>query len=91
MVLSKSKRYCFSWWLSWSNSMLRTTAIDYINELLADRTTLLSRLEHARSSLPPGHPALASALLQPPWEREWKGGEGKTGEGDDDEEDEDSS
>jgi hypothetical protein len=34
------------------------TAIDYINDLLDERSVLLARLHRARSTLPPGHPAL---------------------------------
>ena len=64
-------------------------AIDYINELLSERTTLLARLQKARSALPPGHPGLTPLSPDPAWEREWKGGEGKFG-GEEEEEGEDS-
>lgn len=59
-------------------------AIDHVQALLADRSSLLVRLHRARSSLPPGHPALTSLSADPPWEREWKGGEGKLGDEDPD-------
>lgn len=42
------------------------TAIDYINDLLDERSALLARLHRARSSLPPGHPALIPMRRQPP-------------------------
>lgn len=45
--------------------------------MLADRSSLLARLHQARSMLPPGHPAMKPFQEDPPWEREWKGGEGK--------------
>ena len=45
--------------------------------MLSDRSTLLARLHHARSMLPTGHPALTLLQIDPPWERVWKGGEGK--------------
>ena len=52
-------------------------AIDYINDLLEERTSLLNRMKRARSYLSPGHPALASLSDQQPlWEREWSGGLG---------------
>ena len=49
---------------------------------------MLTRLQRARASLPVGHPALATLDPDPPWEKEWKGGEGKLnlGDGDGDEE-----
>lgn len=61
-------------------------AIDHINDLTSERSQLLSRLERARLSLPPNHPALLSSPNPPLWEREWRGGEAK--EEDEDEEDE---
>lgn len=48
----------------------------------------MSRLQRARSLLPPGHPATVSLSPNPAWEREWKGGEGKEGNDDGDESDE---
>lgn len=54
--------------------------------MLTERSSLLTRLQRARASLPPGHPALIALHPDPPWEREWKGGEGKLilGDGDED-------
>jgi len=57
-------------------------AIDHIQQLVADRSALLARLHRARSSLPPGHPMLTPLIPDPPWEREWKGGEGRLGDED---------
>ena len=56
--------------------------------MLTERSSLLTRLQHARASLPVGHPALITLNPDPPWEREWKGGEGRLdlGDGDGDEE-----
>lgn len=75
---------------------LEMTAIEYINDLLAERSCLLSRLQRARSALPRGHPALIPRCMResggthvPLWEREWKGGEGRTGSGDEDDDEED--
>ncbi|KAJ7285193.1 hypothetical protein C8J57DRAFT_1170449 [Mycena rebaudengoi] len=71
-----------------SENVVLSKTIDYMNELLAERAALRSRLERARGMLPPGHPALRDAYgngygngngyggEQPLWEREWKGGEG---------------
>lgn len=72
-------------------SRLFESAIDYINELLSERQTLMNRLQHAREVLPPGHPVMMPSVEQPLWEREWKGGEGKydaKAEADEDEEEE---
>ncbi|KAF9037671.1 hypothetical protein BJ165DRAFT_1408342 [Panaeolus papilionaceus] len=63
-----------------SENVVLSKTIDHIQSLLADRSELLARLHHARSSLPPGHPALTPLAADPPWEREWKGGEGKLGD-----------
>lgn len=66
-----------------------SSAIDHLNDLLADRLSLKRRLEQARSVLGPGHPALVCSPNHlddkgvPLWEREWNGGTG-WGEGDDD-------
>ncbi|KAI0710156.1 hypothetical protein C8Q76DRAFT_91480 [Earliella scabrosa] len=55
-------------------------AIDYITDLLAERSSLKQRLELARGMLPLGHPALPvdphhlDASGTPLWEREWNGG-----------------
>jgi hypothetical protein len=75
---------------------LEITAIEYINDLLAERSGLLSRLQRARLALPRGHPALIPRCMResggvqvPLWEREWKGGEGRTGSGDEDDDEED--
>ncbi|PFH47853.1 hypothetical protein AMATHDRAFT_151129, partial [Amanita thiersii Skay4041] len=62
-----------------SENIVLSKTIDYINELISERTALLARLERARYSLPHSHPALAPPLEQPLWEREWKGGEGRLG------------
>ncbi|KAH9481232.1 hypothetical protein JR316_0005753 [Psilocybe cubensis] len=62
-----------------SENVVLSKTIDHIQALLSDRSALLARLHRARSSLPPGHPALTPILSDPPWEREWKGGEGKLG------------
>jgi len=61
-----------------SSSSIILSAIEYINELLSDRSSLLTRLEHARSALPSDHPALSLPCQgEPLWERQWKGGEGR--------------
>jgi len=57
--------------------------------MLSDRSALLSRLHHAQSMLPLGHPVSCPLQADPPWEREWKGGEGRAigsvdGDGDED-------
>ena len=56
--------------------------------MLTERSSLLTRLQRARASLPAGHPALTTLDPDPPWEKEWKGGDGKLilGDGDGDEE-----
>ncbi|KDR76008.1 hypothetical protein GALMADRAFT_139765 [Galerina marginata CBS 339.88] len=65
-----------------SENVVLSKTIDHIQALLADRESLAARLYRARSSLPPGHPALTPLMPDPPWEREWKGGEGKLGDED---------
>ena len=71
--------------------MFGNAAIEYVNDLLSERSTLLARLERARGLLPAG----AAVILPsqgggvPLWEREWKGGEGKTGDGVSEEDEED--
>ncbi|KAF4613783.1 hypothetical protein D9613_007481 [Agrocybe pediades] len=67
-----------------SENVVLSKTIDHIQALLAERSALLARLHQARSSLPPGHPALSPLIPDPPWEREWKGGEGKLGDEDPD-------
>ncbi|KAF8653609.1 hypothetical protein AX16_003853 [Volvariella volvacea WC 439] len=74
-----------------SENVVLAKTIDYINELLVERSALLARYQHARAVLPTGHPAtipLPSSMSELPgiplWEREWKGGESR--EGDDNEE-----
>ncbi|KAF8972176.1 hypothetical protein BDZ97DRAFT_1783575, partial [Flammula alnicola] len=67
-----------------SENVVLSKTIDHIQALLADRSSLLARLHRARSSLPPGHPALTPVMPDPPWEREWKGGEGRLGDEDPD-------
>lgn len=47
------------------NTHILYTAIEYINELLDERSALLARLHRARTTLPPGHPA----LIVPPRKR----------------------
>jgi hypothetical protein len=59
--------------------------------LLTERSSLLARLQRARDSLPPGHPALTTLDPEPTWEREWKGGEGNLNLGDGDDEEGDGS
>lgn len=56
--------------------IFQIAAIEHIQNLLSDRSTLLARLHHARSMLPPGHPALTTLQIDPLWERVWKGGDG---------------
>lgn len=53
-------------------------AIDYIHDLISERSTLQQRLDRARSLLPPGHPATLPLSNEAPvlWEREWTGGTG---------------
>ncbi|KAK2460289.1 hypothetical protein APHAL10511_007678 [Amanita phalloides] len=75
-----------------SENVVLSKTIDYINELLSERQGLLSRLQHARSILPPSHPALVPPVQHQLWEREWKGGEGKyDAKADEEEEEEESS
>ncbi|GLB40251.1 putative helix loop helix domain containing protein [Lyophyllum shimeji] len=74
-----------------SENVVLSKTIDYINELLDERSALLARLHRARSTLPPGHPALIPPRYSNPkgeaggeeegplWEREWKGGHGMLG------------
>ncbi|TDL25660.1 hypothetical protein BD410DRAFT_717031 [Rickenella mellea] len=61
-----------------SENVVLQKTIDYINELLADRSTLLTRLQRARSGLVMGHPALSPPAdgTVPLWERKWTGGTG---------------
>ncbi|KAF9450064.1 hypothetical protein P691DRAFT_811205 [Macrolepiota fuliginosa MF-IS2] len=72
-----------------SENVVLSKTIDYINELLSERSTLFARLHRAKSTLPPGHSALVPVCAgEPLWEREWKGGEGQL-DGDEDEENND--
>ena len=78
IVLAKSKPFLsFSpIWVSCAHSP-RSQAVEYIQQLLAQRQHFIERLQRARAMLPPGHPALG--LARPPedvplWEREWTGG-----------------
>ncbi|KAJ7678994.1 hypothetical protein DFH06DRAFT_1290806 [Mycena polygramma] len=73
-----------------SENVVLSKTIDYMSELLADRDALRSRLERARSALPPGHPARTPLQSEPLWEREWKGGAGQPDEDAEDEEDDSS-
>ncbi|KAF7312494.1 BHLH domain-containing protein [Mycena indigotica] len=68
-----------------SENVVLSKTIDYLNELIADRESLRTRMDRARAALPLGHPALTPETPDPLWEREWKGGLGD--EEDDDEED----
>jgi hypothetical protein len=56
-------------------------AIDYIRDLISERSALLSRLQRAREMLPQDHPCVTSLSSSkngiPLWEREWNGGTGK--------------
>lgn len=47
-----------------------------MTELLDQRSDLLERLQRARNSIPPGHPALIHGPIDRPWERTWNGGVG---------------
>jgi hypothetical protein len=89
IVLSKSMEsfFFFSKFFV-SSSIILLIAIEYIQHLLTERSSLLTRLQRAKACLPVGHPALTTLNPDPPWEREWKGGEGKLdlGDGDGDEE-----
>ncbi|KAF7316688.1 BHLH domain-containing protein [Mycena chlorophos] len=69
-----------------SENVVLSKTIDYLNELLAEREALGTRLERARAALPPGHPALVPDTPDPLWEREWKGGLGNNDEDEEDEE-----
>lgn len=52
-------------------------AIEHLQDLLEQKSELLSRLERTRSILGPNHPALRQNFgEQPLWEREWDGGKG---------------
>ncbi|EKM58248.1 uncharacterized protein PHACADRAFT_90008, partial [Phanerochaete carnosa HHB-10118-sp] len=63
------------------NFVLQQT-IDHLNALLTERTKLMARLNQARATLSPGHPALQYPPNHlddkgiPLWEREWTGGTG---------------
>lgn len=74
-----------------SENVVLSKTIDYMNELLLERDTLMGRLEVARGALPADHPLLQRPPDAPPslWERRWNGGEFKEGEDDDEDEDED--
>ncbi|TFK70329.1 hypothetical protein BDN72DRAFT_896572 [Pluteus cervinus] len=74
-----------------SENVVLSKTIDYITDLLNERSMLLARYNHACSSLPPGHHAtqpLPESISDPTgvvfWEREWKGGEPREGEEGDD-------
>ena len=77
--------------LPFLSCVLLPAAIDYLQDLLADRQGLLARLQRARGALPHGHPALMPPHTDeiPLWEREWTGGQNANddeGDGSDDEE-----
>ena len=86
IVLSKSMKFFFQIFRKLKYNPL--IAIEYIQHLLTERSSLLTRLQRAKACLPVGHPALTTLNPDPPWEREWKGGEGNLnlGDGDGDEE-----
>ncbi|KDQ57362.1 hypothetical protein JAAARDRAFT_35993 [Jaapia argillacea MUCL 33604] len=71
-----------------SENVVLQKTIDYIQDLLSDRTVLLTRLQRARSMLFPAHPALMPSQTRlgpdgkPLWEREWGGGTGDVDIGD---------
>lgn len=71
-----------------SENIILCKTIDYINDLLSERATLLSRLNSAKEALPPGHPESGvndSPHAVPLWERHWDGGEGNAeNDGEDD-------
>lgn len=72
-----------------SENIVLGKTIEYINELLKDREALLTRLDHAKSSLGPDHPSCGSnESVIPLWEREWNGGSGKDADDDEEEEEE---
>ena len=88
VVLSKSEFY-FVWLFDLVDLLTSILlAIDYMQDLLAERSALLARLHRARASLPLGHPALVPLSPDPAWEREWKGGEGRLGDEEAEEEEE---
>jgi len=69
-----------------SENVVLQKTIDYIEELLTDRTELLARLNAARNSLARGHPLLNIPGRESLWEQEWTGGEGAEEDDDDDDE-----
>ncbi|KAF8071773.1 hypothetical protein FPV67DRAFT_1667237 [Lyophyllum atratum] len=50
-----------------SENVVLSKTIDYINELLDERSALLARLHRARSTIPPGHPALIPPQYSNPY------------------------
>lgn len=79
VVLQKSQyiNILLSVLISLTPSSLLLVAIEQINELLAQRSSYLERLQAAKAALPPGHPALLSVSQgEHPWEKIWNGGIG---------------
>ncbi|KAI6123569.1 hypothetical protein EDD16DRAFT_1471613 [Pisolithus croceorrhizus] len=74
-----------------SENVVLSKTIDYVNDLLSERESLMHRLHVARSILPPNHPLLQRHPDAPPplWERRWTGGQSNEGEDDDDDDDDD--
>ncbi|KAF9267971.1 hypothetical protein L218DRAFT_854748 [Marasmius fiardii PR-910] len=73
-----------------SENIVLSKTIEYINELLKDRETLLGRLHRIKLSLGPNHPSNLNSNSGPPlWERVWTGGSGKDADAEDEEEEED--
>ncbi|KAG7089368.1 hypothetical protein E1B28_011058 [Marasmius oreades] len=73
-----------------SESIVLVKTIDYINELLRDRESLLTRLRRVNLSLGPNQSYNLTSNSAPPlWERAWNGGSGKDADAEDDDEDED--
>ncbi|KDQ06383.1 hypothetical protein BOTBODRAFT_49395 [Botryobasidium botryosum FD-172 SS1] len=71
-----------------SESVVLQKTIDHIQTTLAHREALLERLQRARESLPPNHPAILALAQHPrPWDRRWDGGTGLPPDEDEDEDD----
>ncbi|KII85173.1 hypothetical protein PLICRDRAFT_63415, partial [Plicaturopsis crispa FD-325 SS-3] len=61
-----------------SENVVLQKTIDYIQDLISERSALLTRLHAAAAVLPPTHPSHPSRLPSEErlWEREWTGGHG---------------
>jgi len=71
-----------------SESVVLQKTIDHIQMTLAHRSALLNRLNRARESLPPNHPAILAHAQHPrPWDHRWDGGTGLPPDDDGDEDD----